>query len=297
MIKDNEYVGVDLSGGQLTASQILFNKRVTEIKNFFASTKLELNKIPSPTQLKTLADKIFTKTNQQSKILVALPNQSVIMRTIEVPSKIKQPEKYVAEEIKGILGASELNFTISWQWLKTNNNSLTKTALLVAADQKIINDYFKNLQTSNLTPLSLEPAAIALVRAVAYLTNHLSGLQLAIYARNNDITIVIFDQNSIYTSIIINIPGDTKKSKNILNAIHAALAQYEELVGYFPKIECAWYAGENISATVFKTTGIKQLKIKFLALPTVKLKFDSKVNKKNFLGLGLVTLGTALKFT
>ena len=57
----------------------------------------------------------------------------------------------MAEEIKGILGASELNFTISWQWLKTNNNSLTKTALLVAADQKIINDYFKNLQTSNNT--------------------------------------------------------------------------------------------------------------------------------------------------
>ena len=63
------------------------------------------------------------------------------------------------------------------------------------------------------TPLSLEPAAIALVRAVAYLTNHLSGLQLAIYARNNDITIVILTKNSIYTSIIINIPGDTKNQK------------------------------------------------------------------------------------
>ena len=40
MIKDNEYVGVDLSGGQLTASQILFNKRVTEIKNFLLQLNL-----------------------------------------------------------------------------------------------------------------------------------------------------------------------------------------------------------------------------------------------------------------
>ncbi len=298
MIKYNEYIGVDLSGGQLMASQILFNKRVTEIKNFFTSTKLELNKIPSSTQLKTLTDKIFTGNNHQSKILVALPNQSVVMRTIEVSSKIKQPEKYIAAEIKSLLGTSESNFTTSWQWLKTTKNSPIKTALLVAAEQKIINEYIKNLQDNNLTPLSLEPAGVALVRAVAYLTNHLPALQIAIYTRTSDTTVVIFDQESIYTSVIINTSlSDVKKNKNTLSVTHAALAQYEEFFGYFPKINYAWYAGENISVANFKTTASKQLKIKFMPLPTTKLKFGQTVNKKNFFNEGLIAFGTALKFT
>lgn len=238
----------------LVQVDIASKKLINAISVALPVKTISRGKILNPEAVSQSIQTLLSKTKKLKKIIVVIPEDIVICKSISLP-KLKKNEisEAVSWEAENFLPYHVDEVVLDWKRLESNGQN---HVLFQAVEKKVLDVYVGILEKLGLEISVIESPALSLVR----LAETKKGVRILIHINQSEAILTLSkDFEVIATSVVANTSGMDKQIKNTVN----------HMMMYYENFKTEWLqvAGPGVTNTILKTLSSLKLPIAGFSLP------------------------------